>query len=500
MKLRDGVKFCGTPFLSCHALTHESKYHRPQNHGMAELDHRLGAIEAALVRLTEQQQSERRSSRSSYAAPTSERASKPAMSWLLHRPDGADTRKTEPVLHSPKHEPPRTRSPRAELRWDVKTSGPVVAPPPSSRRRLGPPSAAPSAENRSDSPAAATGQPTRSPQSPRSPSRRAPARQLLKAPTLPRSASALLTNKLTSQRNLLRKSGRERQSGRESRRESEERLPRPAAVKRRRASGVPGLMQQLTRNDAARRSEREPEPEDAEPPPTLEDFVSSVVATGAEQQERVENMVRWYMRRRSLVRAYPLLIPGSRLSEAWDWLLSLSILPSLVLYPLVLAFPHDFHPLRPLLLALDGLYWLGILLTFATGVLPSHDEIMIRKPGEIARRYAMSWLLPDLLAAVPYYFVFCGLDGACPSSSSRSFMAPSLTLLCGLRASRIGRSDRARMLLLLPPRGVNEPSHHGGETALIRLCLLFLWLSHAAGCLCERTQRLSNAARTSPPP
>ena len=52
--------------------------------------------------------------------------------------------------------------------------------------------------------------------------------------------------------------------------------------------------------------------------------------TAAEQQVRVDKMVRWYMRRRALQRFYPVLYPGSRMSEAWDWIVCTSILPSLI--------------------------------------------------------------------------------------------------------------------------------------------------------------------------
>lgn len=83
--------------------------------------------------------------------------------------------------------------------------------------------------------------------------------------------------------------------------------------------------------------------------------------------------------------------------------------------------------------------------------------------------------------------VFCGLDGQCPTASSGRFMAPCLSLLVVLRASRIARAHGARVLLLLPPKRAGADgvalTHHAGEWTLLRLCMLFLWLSHAAGCL-----------------
>ena len=222
-----------------------------------------------------------------------------------------------------------------------------------------------------------------------------------------------------------------------------------------------------------------------EPPPTLEDFVQGVLETGAEQKRRIEKLVRWYMRRQKLQRWYPVLYPGSLLNDVWEYVLCLSIIPYVILMPLVLGFPHYAAvPLRPLLLLLDGLYWLGILLTFGTAILPSNDDIMIRKPLEIARHYATTTLLPDVIGGLPYYYVLCGLNSQCPSSSSNLFMAPSLSLLCGLRLARIARAERARALLLLPRKGDNVLAFgHAGGATLLRLFGLFLWLSHACGCL-----------------
>ena len=119
-------------------------------------------------------------------------------------------------------------------------------------------------------------------------------------------------------------------------------------------------------------------------------------------------------------------------------------------------------------------------------VLPSHDEILIRKPSEICSHYAKTWLLLDVIAAVPYFYLACGLDAQCGTTSSSGFAVPLLSLLCCLRLTRIARSESARVLLLLPARSRNEasaPSRHEGHTALLRLAGLFLWMSHAAGCL-----------------
>lgn len=252
----------------------------------------------------------------------------------------------------------------------------------------------------------------------------------------------------------------------------------------RRGSALEGSLRQVAANsNNGAASGASTDGNDAEQPRTLEDFVDEVCAKGAEQAKNLEKAVAWHLRSRRMSSWFPLLVPGGQINNAWEWLLSLSILPSIVLNPLMLGFSHALQSLHPLILALDAVYWLGILLTFATAVLPSNDELLVLKPFEIARRYATSYLLIDLIAAFPYYHVLCGFGSQCAPSTSGWFMVPSLTLLCGLRAMRIARTESARVLLLLKPRGLRSVTAHAGETTLVQLALLFLWLSHAAGCL-----------------
>ena len=225
---------------------------------------------------------------------------------------------------------------------------------------------------------------------------------------------------------------------------------------------------------------------DGPPPQTLEEFVEEVVQKGAEEAHSLERAVAWHMRSKRLTTFYPLLYPGGTRKNVCDWILALSILPAVILYPLMLAFSHVLRPLNPLLLFLDAIYWVGILLNFATAVLPSPNDILIRKPSEISRRYATTWLVPDIIASIPFYYVTCGFESECPPTSSNLFIVPVLTLLCCIRVARIARTEQARVLLLLQPRNLTKPkapSRHAGETSLLRIAIVFFWMSHAAGCL-----------------
>ena len=97
-----------------------------------------------------------------------------------------------------------------------------------------------------------------------------------------------------------------------------------------------------------------------------------------------------------------------------------------------------------------------------------------------------SWLLLDLVASLPYFWLVCDPmgRGACtPRDATEEILLPVTTLLCVLRLTRIARAEGARVLLLLGERRRRVRYRHGGETAMLRLAMLFLWLAHAAGCL-----------------
>lgn len=125
----------------------------------------------------------------------------------------------------------------------------------------------------------------------------------------------------------------------------------------------------------------------------------------------------------------------------------------------------------------------------------NEDEIVIKRPIEIARRYLSTWFLCDALASFPFYLITCGIGHACVPETDFGAILPAASLLCGMRVSRIARSPAARGLLLLNPTNSVVDSQHTGAYALLRLGAIFLWLSHAAGCLYWYVH-----ARPPPPP
>ena len=259
----------------------------------------------------------------------------------------------------------------------------------------------------------------------------------------------------------------------------------------------------------------EKDKETEEIPATLEDFVDEVRATcpqhpkisppvgravclhacssqmlskGAIEGRRMQELIAYDLHkgtfRAKFDKFYPLFESGTWQREVLDWILAVTILPTVVMYPLLLGFSHYLHGLLPVLVAFDVIFWLGILAEFATSFVGDEEEIPVKRPGEIAWRYATSWLLPDVISSFPFYLASCAVNEPCTPEGTMASVFPVCVLLCGLRVSKIARSPSARVLLLFAPGGnKTRVSRHSGTFALIRLGFIFLWLSHAAGCL-----------------
>lgn len=95
-------------------------------------------------------------------------------------------------------------------------------------------------------------------------------------------------------------------------------------------------------------------------PATLEDFVDEMLSKGAAEQRENDRRIAYDLKKLDATmwaRLYPLLEPGSWQKDLWDWVLALTILPTVLVYPLLLGFSDYLSGLLPMLLAFDALYW-----------------------------------------------------------------------------------------------------------------------------------------------
>jgi hypothetical protein len=238
-----------------------------------------------------------------------------------------------------------------------------------------------------------------------------------------------------------------------------------------------------------------------EKPSTLEEFVAAVCEQDLNESRRLERNRAWEQRsasRRCMLR--PILFPRTRPKRAWDRLVSCSVLLHLLGNPLLLAFSDHLPTVLPIVLLLcDGLGWLDICLTFVTAIeetTGNHFDVVstICSPRLLAEAYLSSHFALDLLGALPYYWIVCRPSGHCIarlhtiSHPSESLLAvdallPTVVLLSCLRVRRIMRTPSEAWLLFLDFHTGISINKREGWQQLGRLVLLFLYLSHVAGCL-----------------
>jgi hypothetical protein len=102
------------------------------------------------------------------------------------------------------------------------------------------------------------------------------------------------------------------------------------------------------------------------------------------------------------------LDPDSPAKQTWDVFVLLLLLYTSFQIPFTLAFADAadddaLTPFQAWLLALDCLFLLDMLLTFATKV--EHKGVLISDPSRIARSYLTTWFLTDLVGSFPFDLV-----------------------------------------------------------------------------------------------
>lgn len=97
--------------------------------------------------------------------------------------------------------------------------------------------------------------------------------------------------------------------------------------------------------------------------------------------------------------------PDTKVRLVWLLLQFLLIMYEIFTMPLYLAF--EIQPGRGLsivILVVNVYFMMDILVTFFTGFL-NDDGVLVMSPKKIAVRYARSWLVPDLIAGIPWEWI-----------------------------------------------------------------------------------------------
>lgn len=99
----------------------------------------------------------------------------------------------------------------------------------------------------------------------------------------------------------------------------------------------------------------------------------------------------------------PVVEPNCSGKVAWDSFLMLLVVYSALIVPVEIGFPQfrEFEHWDIVSIVMDVIYFVDMLHHFFVGYYVNEEEAMIRSHADIAKRYAMTWLLPDALAALP---------------------------------------------------------------------------------------------------
>jgi len=139
----------------------------------------------------------------------------------------------------------------------------------------------------------------------------------------------------------------------------------------------------------------------------------------------------------------PIVFPESKLRIAWLLVGFTFIVAEAYLIPLIVAFniqaTTEDEVFFTLMSLINSYFILDIPMNFLTGYVDNRGDVVMQ-PDRIARRYASSWLVPDIAAAVPWEWVLTA-EEASAARFTRGFRF--------LRAHRLLRLTRLVQLLKL---------------------------------------------------
>ena len=188
-------------------------------------------------------------------------------------------------------------------------------------------------------------------------------------------------------------------------------------------------------------------------------------------------------------RAHLLIIPDSPLLNIWQLYILGPIVIYIVVYmPIELMFGEALPKSDAVTyfdFALDGLFWLDIIINFRTAYKNEEDETIVVDLKKIAHRYVCGfrsgggWFFVDLISSLPiqYIALISGNDEGKESGSQ-------IRLFKVLRLLRL-----ARLLRLLRIRALTRQYEDTalfdvfGNLKLVHMTFLIMWMAHIAACV-----------------
>ena len=221
-------------------------------------------------------------------------------------------------------------------------------------------------------------------------------------------------------------------------------------------------------------------------PEMVDDFVRWVKKAGEDERQQATELTALYG-------ATPccrwVLLPDTVALHLWGIGLAGLIFLHAFFLPLHLAFGDDLDPTSSLrfLTFADVCFAIDIGLTFRTAV-PStqmaraNAPLMETRGWRIAAHYACTWLVPDLLAALPYHLMPRRIAFSLSGAFEQDDVVASEGALAWLMLLRL----LGLLRLLRVARSVEADRHHrwfGPRLELAMFFGLFMLLCHTLGCL-----------------
>jgi len=147
-----------------------------------------------------------------------------------------------------------------------------------------------------------------------------------------------------------------------------------------------------------------------------------------------------------------IVLPTGHFRQTWDMLFLFAIMYIVLLFPYRIAFVTNFSVGYAVVdFILDMFFIADIGLNFCTAYIQSETNILITSHKLIAKHYARTWLLPDLISSIPYDWFITGIqfvadDTATQANDSVGAQLPQLLRIVKcvklIRLLRIARAGR----------------------------------------------------------
>jgi len=232
-------------------------------------------------------------------------------------------------------------------------------------------------------------------------------------------------------------------------------------------------------------------------------FMDQVVFGGEAEEEWAQDMVqkstsedmggmtRKLQRKKSVVVAHskkcggcgqyfgmPVLHPESRIRTAWDLIGLLFIIYETYAIPFYIAFkvkPHSTELLWITICCINSYFMMDIGMSCITAF-RSDMGIVIMVPSRIIKRYARTWLLPDVISGIPWEW----MSGDLPVSGSTAQLSKMLRLLRVARLLRLLKidilSDRMKM-------AIEASTTLVFVSGVMRVLFMLFGITHWAACI-----------------